>query len=119
MEKRMFVGNLMHEYLESSVRLFPENIAVEEPGKGNITYRELDYLSNVLGNRLRGLGVGRGDRVGIYMHKSIDAIATIMGILKVGAAYVPVDPLAPATRNAFILNDCTVKVIVVERCFEE
>ena len=53
------------------------------------------------------------------MHKSIDAIAAIMGILKLGAAYVPVDPLAPATRNAYILNDCSVKVILTETCFEE
>jgi amino acid adenylation domain-containing protein len=49
--------------------------------------------------------------------KSIDAVASIFGILKTGAAYVPVDPGAPAARNAYILSDCSVKVVVVEECF--
>jgi amino acid adenylation domain-containing protein len=53
------------------------------------------------------------------MRKSIDAVASIFGILKTGAAYVPVDPGAPASRNAYILNDCSVKVVVVETCFAE
>jgi len=115
----MFTRNLMNEYLDHSARLFPANIAIEEPGEGKISYRELNVLSSAVCNCLCKFGVGRGDRVGIYMHKSIDAIAAIMGILKLGAAYVPVDPLAPATRNAYILNDCSVKVILTETCFEE
>jgi amino acid adenylation domain-containing protein len=111
--------SLMHGYLKRSVRLFPDDVAIEEPGKGCITYRDLDVLSAGLARRLRDFGVGRGDRVGIYLHKSIDAIATIMAILKLGAAYVPVDPNAPAARNVYIFNDCSVKAIVTERCFEE
>jgi hypothetical protein len=49
-----------------------------------------------------------GDRVGIYLRKSIDAVAAIYGILKAGAAYVPVDPGAPPARNAYILHNCAV-----------
>jgi amino acid adenylation domain-containing protein len=64
------------------------------------------------------LGVRRGDRVGIYLQKSIDAVASIFGILKAGAAYVPVDPSAPVSRNAFILDDCSVTAVVVETRFE-
>jgi amino acid adenylation domain-containing protein len=56
-----------------------------------------------------------GDRVGIWMRKSIDAVACILGILKTGAAYVPVDPTAPVARNSYILNDCAVKALVAER----
>lgn len=115
----MIIRTLMHEYFSHSAELFPENIAIEEPGEGRISYRDLYVLSGALSNHLCRLGVGRGDRVGIYLHKSIDAIATILGILRVGAAYVPVDPIAPPVRNAYILNDCSVKVVVTERCFEE
>jgi amino acid adenylation domain-containing protein len=60
------------------------------------------------------MGVGVGDRVGICMRKSADAVASIFGIMKAGAAYVPVDPTAPASRNAYIFNNCAVKAIIVE-----
>src|ERR1044071_3719678 len=103
----------MHQYLEYGVREFPNHTAVEEPGKGSITYSDLNALADQLCRRLLRLGVRRGDRVGIYLHKSIDAVASIMGILKTGAAYVPVDPLAPASRNAFIFNNCAVKTVIV------
>jgi amino acid adenylation domain-containing protein len=79
-----------------------------------VTYRELDELSNRLRDRLAAIGVARGDRVGIHLHKSIDSVAAIFGILKCGAAYVPVDPTAPATRNGFIFADCAVKALVIE-----
>jgi acyl-CoA synthetase (AMP-forming)/AMP-acid ligase II len=51
------------------------------------------------------------------MRKSIDAVASIFGILKAGAAYVPVDPGAPPARNAYILSDCSVRAIVIENQF--
>ena len=71
-------------------------------------------MSDRLRDRLRAMGVRPGDRVGIYLRKSIDAVAAIFGILKAGAAYVPVDPGAPAARGAFILNNCQVNVVVIE-----
>ncbi|MEW5978005.1 MAG: amino acid adenylation domain-containing protein, partial [Acidobacteriota bacterium] len=70
-------------------------------------------------DRLWTLEVGKGDRVGIYMKKSIDAVASIFGVLRAGAAYVPVDPAAPVSRNAFIHNNCSVKAVLIERRFEE
>ena len=60
------------------------------------------------------MGVGPGDRVGICMRKSADAVASMFGIMKAGAAYVPADPTAPASRNAFIFHNCAVKVLIVE-----
>ena len=62
-------------------------------------------------------GIGSGDRVGLYLHKSIDGVAAILGILQCGAAYVPVDPLAPVSRAAYILADCAVRAVIVERSF--
>ena len=107
-------AHYLHEYfLESSLRS-PSAVAVVEPGHGSLTYAELDALSDRLRDRLAALGVRRGDRVGIYMRKSIDSLATIYGILKVGAAYVPVDPGAPPARGAYIMHNCDVKVVVIE-----
>lgn len=92
----------------------PGRTAVIEPGHGSLSYGELDELSDRLRDRLCMLGVRPGGRVGIYMRKSADAVAAIYGILKAGAAYVPVDPGAPPARNAFIMNNCGVDVVVVE-----
>jgi amino acid adenylation domain-containing protein len=111
--------DLMYQYLDHGVAAFPEHTAIEEPGKGSISYVDLNRLAVSLRDRLRSLGVQRGDRVGIYLHKSIDSIASIFGILKAGAAYVPVDPSAPVSRNAYILTDCSVKVIITEKSFSE
>lgn len=110
--------------LDDSVARHPDRIAVEEavsadPGLGTITYRELARLSDQVRDRLARLGVRPGDRVGIYLRKSIDGVAAIFGILKAGAAYVPVDPGAPPARNAYILNDCSVRAALVERRFED
>ena len=105
----------LHEQLDATVRRVPGRTAVDDPGKGTITYARLGELSDRLRDRLVLLGVTPGDRVGLYMVKSIDAIVTIFGALKAGAAYVPVDPGAPVARCAYILNNCSVRVIVTER----
>ena len=85
----------LDQYLDESARLRPDHPAVEESNH-SITYRELSELSGRVSRRLREQGVKAKDRVGIYLHKSIDSVASIFGILKAGATYVPVDPLAPA-----------------------
>lgn len=104
----------LFEFLDESARLQPEAVAAVEPGVGEITYAELAELSDRLRDRLYRSGVRSGDRVGIHLHKSIDSLAAVFGILKTGAAYVPVDPDAPPERNAYILADCAVKAILVE-----
>ena len=85
-----------------------------EPGAGALTWAALDNLSDRVRDRLRFLGVQPGDRVGLYLRKSIDGLATVYGIMKTGAAYVPVDPDAPAARCALIFADCAVRVVVTE-----
>lgn len=109
----------LHQPFTRAAREYPDQTAVIEPGQGTITYRELALLSERVRDRLRASGIVPGDRVGIYLRKSIDAVATIYGILKAGAAYVPVDPGAPPARNAYILNNCAVKLAVVERRYAE
>ena len=109
----------LHERLTSSARTHPARTAVVEGGSAaSIDYAALDRLSDRVRDRLAALGVTRGDRVGVYLRKSIDSLASIFGILKVGAAYVPVDPGAPAARNAYIHGDCAVKVTIIDRRFD-
>lgn len=107
----------LHHWLDASVARAPGAVALTDPGRGSIGYGDLGRLTDRLRDRLCALGVGAGDRVGLYLSKSIDSVATIFGILKTGAAYTPVDPGSPPWRAAFILTDCDVRVAVVERAF--
>jgi amino acid adenylation domain-containing protein len=113
------VGATLHELLARSAARHPHRTAVRDPSGASVSYRDLDALSDRLRDRLVAWGVAPGDRVGFYLRKSIDSIVSIFGILKCGAVYVPVDPLAPASRNAYILNDCAVRTAIVGRSFEE
>jgi amino acid adenylation domain-containing protein len=77
-----------------------------------LTYRELDASANRVANSLIRHGVRSGDRVAIWLPKSLEAIISIWGVLKTGAAFVPVDPGAPASRLATIARDCEVRALV-------
>ncbi len=107
------------DLLERSALRSPEAVAVSVPDGSRVTFRELAELSDRVRDRLWHLGVRPGDRVGLRLHKSIDGVAAIYGILKTGAAYVPVDADSPAARGAYILNDCQVKAVFTERGLED
>jgi amino acid adenylation domain-containing protein len=104
----------LHELLQESARRFPERIAVEEPNARSIRYAQLDAISDDIRDQLVAHGVVAGDRVGLYCEKSIASVAAIFGILKCGAAYVPVDPHAPLERNRYIFNNCSVRAVVTD-----
>lgn len=108
----------LQRYLDEAVARYPDRCAIREAGGASIEYAALGDLTDRLRDRLVQLCVVPGDRVGVYLHKSIDAVAAIFGILKTGAAYVPVDPSAPAARNAYILHNCSVRVAITEKRFE-
>src|SRR5438067_733737 len=73
----------------------------------SLTYRELNERANQIAAHLRSLGVGPGELVTIFMDHSIEVVVAIYGVLKAGAAYVPVDPSSPKERVAFMLRDIT------------
>jgi len=102
--------------LEHSVLARPDAIAVEEGSSASLalSYRALDDLSDRVRDYLIAAGVQRGDRVGIYAQKCIDAFAALLGAMKAGAAYVPVDANAPASRAAYILHNCAVRVVIAD-----
>ena len=99
---------LLQQLLTKSAEKYPEKPAVVL-GEEQITYKALDITSNKLARYLVELGVKRGDRVGIYMNKSIPSIISIFSILKAGAVYVPLDPQAPTNRIAYIIDNCEIK----------
>jgi amino acid adenylation domain-containing protein len=106
------------DLLEEPVRLHPAKTAVLIPGGESLTYAALGALSDRVRDRLAALGVRPGDRVGMRLHKSVDGVAIIFGILKAGAAYVPVDAESPAARGAYIHNNCAVKAVFTETGLE-
>jgi amino acid adenylation domain-containing protein len=107
------------DLLEESARRFPDKLAVVVPGGARLSYAELSALSDRVRDRLCHSGVRPGDRVGLRLQKSADAVAAIFGILKAGAAYVPVDAESPAARGAYILNNCQVKALFTHSRLEE
>ncbi|WP_328359235.1 amino acid adenylation domain-containing protein [Mycobacterium sp. NBC_00419] len=82
----------------------PEALALTCDGQ-SMTYRELDEASNRVAHLLAGQGVGPGQRVALLFTRSAQAIVAILGVLKTGAAYVPIDPAVPSTRMEFMLDD--------------
>ncbi|MDP7739599.1 non-ribosomal peptide synthetase [Mycobacterium paragordonae] len=89
----------------------PEAVAVRFAGRG-LTYRELDEASNRIAHWLTGFGVGRGCLVGLVASRSLEAVTAIVGVLKAGAGYVPMDPQAPTARLAFMVADTAPAVVV-------
>lgn len=101
----------IHGLLSRSARAHPDGIAVED-GPRSITYAELDERSDQLAGLLRELQVSAGDRVGLFLEKSLEAVVGIYAVMKCGAAYVPLDPRAPAARLAYIATDCDLRVLI-------
>lgn len=81
----------------------------------SISYRELNARANRLANHLRTLGVGPEVLVGVCLERSIEMVVGLLGILKVGAAYVPLDPAFPTERLAFMLQDCRASLLLTEQ----
>lgn len=106
--------NLCH-YLDASRRSHGDRVAVVDPSGRRYTYRDLDALAERVAGFLTGAGVKPGDRVGVIAPKSAEVVATLFGIMKAGAAYVPADYTAPAARNRTVLSDCAVKVAFLDR----
>lgn len=102
---------LLHQNLQASARRTPNKTAVIS-GEQSLTYEELDTLTDQLAGMLRTRGVTPGDRVGIYVSKSLASIVSVFAILKTGACYVPLDPGAPAKRLAYIIQDSGITTLL-------
>ena len=99
--------------IESRAARSPEATAIVL-GEERLSYRDLDRRSNQLAHRLRGLGIGVGDRVGILLRHSPAMVLGVLGVLKSGAAYVPLDPGHPRNRLSYMAADAAVSAWLSE-----
>ncbi|PGA49003.1 AMP-binding protein, partial [Bacillus pseudomycoides] len=104
----------IHELFEEQVELTPEQIAVVF-GKQKLTYKQLNQRSNQLARTLRAKGVTENQLVAIMTERSIEMIVGILGILKSGGVYVPIDPDYPEDRKKFLLEDSGTKLLLLQQ----
>ncbi len=107
----MMTYKLLHDLLTDSAARYPDKVAVSYKDE-RLSYRSLDELSSRLSSFCIGKGIETGGRTGIYLDKSIASVIAIFGILKSGACYVPLDPLAPVERQILIVNDCALEYLI-------
>ncbi|RSJ14975.1 Gramicidin S synthase 2 [Streptococcus intermedius] len=99
------------DLFEEQVEKHPDNIAIVFNNQ-EVTYKELDNLSNHVASQLIRLGLKLEDFVGIVAERSIEMIAAILGTMKAGGAYIPIDPEYPEERIQYILDDSKPKVLL-------
>ncbi|MFI5753628.1 amino acid adenylation domain-containing protein [Streptomyces sp. NPDC051569] len=104
----------LHGLFEAQAAARPERIAVVTASGRTLTYAELDEQSNRVARALRAEGVGPNDRVALMMERGPRLPVALLGILKSGGAYVPVDPGHPAGRVDFLLRDSRAKLVIVD-----
>src|ERR671932_1658682 len=101
----------LSQLLVQSAAREPERPAVVFQDQ-HLTYAQLNDQSSRLARLLAAHGMRRGDRVGLYFQKSLASIVAIHAILKLGAAYVPIDPAAPARRMGYIVRNCGIRCLI-------
>ncbi len=103
----------VHELFTIQAQKTPAAIAVSFEGK-YMTYQELDQKSDQLAVYLKKHGAGSGDMVGVCIERSFEMIIGLLGILKTGAAYVPLDPSYPKDRLKYMMEDSDAKIILTQ-----
>ncbi|MEE6260935.1 non-ribosomal peptide synthetase/MFS transporter [Plantactinospora sonchi] len=102
------------ELVEERVRRVPDTVAVRYEGR-SVTYAELNARANQVAHRLRAAGVGRDDVVAVCAERSVELVVALLGVVKAGAAYLPLDPDHPARRLSFMLADSGARVLLRQR----
>ncbi|MEU8268265.1 amino acid adenylation domain-containing protein [Sphaerisporangium sp. NPDC049002] len=103
----------LHELVEQAVARHPKRTAVVF-GDREWSYRELDTRADRVAHALRRHGVGPDTVVGLYMERSAEMVAAILGILKAGGAYLPLEPTHPAERTAYVVESSGVEVVLTQ-----
>lgn len=106
----------LHEWFEDQALRHPDSPAVRYQGQG-LTYADLDAQSNRCAWYLRSLGIGPGSIVGLLQERSCEMVVALLGILKSGGAYMPLDPSYPAERLRFMLEDAGIGVVLTMNDF--
>jgi non-ribosomal peptide synthetase component F len=104
---------VIHEIFEEKAAGIPNQIAISM-GTRLLTYQELNEQANQVAWRLRNKGVNRCQTVGLLMERSPEMIVAMLGILKAGGTYVPIDPSYPAERIHFMLEDSQAEFLLAQ-----
>jgi len=102
----------LDQFVSAWAEYDPNHVAVEGVIE-KITYRDLDQLADRFARLFLRLGVRKGDRVGVHMPRSGRTVAAMLGALRAGAVYVPLDPGSPPARIALIAKDCGIRHVVI------
>jgi L-proline---[L-prolyl-carrier protein] ligase len=103
----------LDQLLRAAAARHPDKMAIESD-RGSLTFGALDAAADRVAAALADQGVRMGDRVGIQLLKSIEAVVALYGAMRAGAAYVPLDATAPAGRAAYIATDCEIAALISE-----
>ncbi len=103
----------IHHLFEAEVQRLPQKTAVIDQEK-HFTYEQLNQAANQVAHYLQSLGVGPETLVGIFMPRCFNLMVGVLGILKAGAAYVPLDPAYPSERIAYMIDDSQISVLLVQ-----
>jgi amino acid adenylation domain-containing protein len=103
----------VHELFETQAERVPDAIAVMF-GASSLSYRELNQRADALAGHLRSLGVGPGVLVALFLERSLDMVVGMLAVLKAGSAYVPLDPVHPRTRLAYMLEDAQPLILLTQ-----
>src|SRR6185369_8289735 len=108
----------VHELFEQQVEKTPTAVAVEFE-ETRLTYRELNERANQLAHYLRSAGVGPDVLVGVCIERSAELVVALLGILKAGAAYLPLETEYPAERLRFILDDSATPILITQKSLSD
>jgi non-ribosomal peptide synthetase component F len=109
----------VHELFRAQSQRTPDRMAVAY-GSDSLTYRELNAKSNQLARYLERNEVRAGQPVGIYADRSLELVIALLGVLKTGGVYVPIDPSYPADRRAYVIQDSgTARILTQEHLLAE
>ncbi|WP_147446830.1 non-ribosomal peptide synthetase, partial [Corallococcus sp. CA047B] len=109
-----FTEDTLPGLFEAHVRRAPDAVAVEHEGK-SLTYGALDARANQLARHLVSLGLRPEGRVGLCLERGLDLVVGMLGVLKAGGCYVPLDPSYPQQRLTFMFQDAGLSAVVTER----
>ena len=112
-EREYNLNQCIHELFEAQARKTPEAVAVSHRGK-TLTYGELNERANRTARYIAGRGAGKERIAGICMERSLDMLVGILGVLKAGSAYMPLDPSYPPERTSYMIEDSGVGVILTQ-----
>ena len=103
----------LHELFEATVASYPDKVAVQYD-QTQLSYAQLNSRANQLAHHLTALGVKKGDLIGLSMARSAEMMIGLFGIMKAGAAYLPLDPDYPLDRLHFILEDAAAPLLITQ-----